>query len=515
MSSNSASGAFGTGPASGYSPIYIFAIYFYVIVVNACCVKTMDHAPVNIIMFVLICLIFRIKINRKMPLIPTIQKLDRAFSVVGFATQLKPNVFDGTNYKRWVGKMQLWLMAMNVWYITEGVPTGPRTLDEERAYQAADNLFRGAVISVLGENLVDAYMECTSGKELWDALKGRFGVPDAGSELYIMEQFFDYKMVDDRPVVEQAHELQALAKELDSFNCALPDKFVAGGIIAKLPPSWKNFATSLKHKRKEFTVVDLIGSLDVEEKARAKDSRARGNEGSSSAHVVQKKNFQYHKNKGKGKAEVQHKAAQTTNFKKKKNNKGKCFVCGSLDHWAKDCKDRKDKQQHGQKKSANVVIGDAEKGTSGYGNHATVLSVCHLPNWWIDTGANIHVCADASLFSSYQVTGTGSVLMGNGSNALVRGVGTVVLKFTSGKIVRLKNVHHVPSINKNLVSGSLLCRDGYKLVFESNKFVVSKYGTFVGKGYECGGSFRLSLSDLCNKIVNHVCSNSESNVWHS
>ena len=71
MSSNSTSGAFGIGPSSGYSLIYIFAIYIYVIVTNACCVKTMDHAPANIFMFVLICLIFRIKINRKMPLIPT------------------------------------------------------------------------------------------------------------------------------------------------------------------------------------------------------------------------------------------------------------------------------------------------------------------------------------------------------------------------------------------------------------------------------------------------------------
>ena len=156
-------------------------------------------------------------------------------------------------------------------------------------------------------------------------------------------------------------------------------------------------------------------------------------------------------------------------------------MCGGSDHWVRDCKDRKDKQQHRQKKSANVVIGDAEKGTSGYGNHAIVLSVCHLPNWWIDTGANIHVCADISLFSSYQVTRTGSVLMGNGSNAAVRGVGTVDLKFTSEKTVRLKNVQHVPSINKNLVSGSLLCKDGYKLVFESNKCVLSKHGSFVGK----------------------------------
>ena len=60
----------------------------------------------------------------------------------------------------------------------------------------------------------------------------------------------------------------------------LPDKFVAGGIIAKLPPSWKDFATSLKHKRQEFS-VELIGSLDVEERARAKDTREKRVESSA------------------------------------------------------------------------------------------------------------------------------------------------------------------------------------------------------------------------------------------
>src|SRR3954469_21814589 len=119
------------------------------------------------------------------------------------------------------------------------------------------------------------------------------------------------------------------------------------------------------------------------------------------------------------------------------------------------------------------------------------------------------------MFSSYQVRGTQTVLMRNGSHASVHGVGMVDLKFTSRKTVRLKNLHHVPSINNNLVSGSLPCRDGYKIVFESNKFVLSKFGTFIGKGYECGGLFRLSLSDIFNKVVNHIYTNFESNVWHS
>jgi hypothetical protein len=105
------------------------------------------------------------------------------------------------------------------------------------------------------------------------------------------------------------------------------------------------------------------------------------------------------------------------------------------------------------------------------------------------------VCSDASLFSSYQVARDSSVLMGNGSHASVRGVGTVDLKLTSGKIVQLKNVHHIPSISKNLINGSLLCRDGFKVVLESNKFVVSKCGQFIGKGYVCEDLFHFLVSD--------------------
>jgi hypothetical protein len=51
--------------------------------------------------------------------------------------------------------------------------------------------------------------------------------------------------------------------------------------------------------------------------------------------------------------------------------------------------------------------------------------------------------------------------MGNVSHAHVLGVRMLDLKLTSGKTVRLKNVQHVPTIIKNLVSGSLLCRYGF------------------------------------------------------
>jgi hypothetical protein len=87
-----------------------------------------------------------------------------------------------------------------------------------------------------------------------------------------------------------------------------------------------------------------------------------------------------------------------------------------------------------------MVVFSSGGGTSGYGNLPFVLSVFQSTTWWLDSGANIHMCSDASLFSSYQVTRDYSVLMGNVSHTSVHGVGTVDLKLTSWKIVQLKNM---------------------------------------------------------------------------
>jgi len=122
-------------------------------------------------------------------------------------------------------------------------------------------------------------MHIKNADELWEALEHKFSASDAGRELYVMEQYHDFRIVDNRSVVEQAHELQLIVRELDQLGCKLPDKFVAGGIITKLPSSWRNYATSLKHKRQDISVEDLVAGIDVEEKAWAKDAPRRATDG--------------------------------------------------------------------------------------------------------------------------------------------------------------------------------------------------------------------------------------------
>jgi hypothetical protein len=53
-----------------------------------------------------------------------------------------------------------------------------------------------------------------------------------------------------------------------------------------LPHSWRDFTIALKHKRVHMSILDLIASLDVEEKAQVKDRQSKGAEGQTSANMV-------------------------------------------------------------------------------------------------------------------------------------------------------------------------------------------------------------------------------------
>jgi len=218
----------------------------------------------------------------------------------------------------------------------------------------------------------------------------KFVVSEAGRLLYTCENFYDYSIDATKSIVTQAHEMQLLAGEIASLGCALPDRFVAVGIIAKLPATWRDFATTLKHKREDISTEDLVIALDVEEKARAKDSPSTSvvAENGVSANIVEKK---FNKNKGKMQMQNSGKPKKTTNFKKKKNEKDNktCYVCGKKGHVAKNCRHRKNKDN--EQKAVNMTRPDLQ-------------------------GAR-----------------TSSILMGNGSAASVLGVGMVDLKLSSGK----------------------------------------------------------------------------------
>jgi hypothetical protein len=147
----------------------------------------------------------------------------------------------------------LWLTVMNVFHVSKGKPEGRLTPEEDKKYDEANTIFTGADLSVLEDRLVDANMNTLTGRTCGMHLLLSM-VHLMLVVTYLMESFHGYKMANNHSIVEQAHEIQCIAKELDQLKIVLPDRSVAGCVITKLPSTWRNFATSLKHKRQKISV---------------------------------------------------------------------------------------------------------------------------------------------------------------------------------------------------------------------------------------------------------------------
>ncbi|GJX04579.1 cullin repeat-like-containing domain-containing protein [Tanacetum coccineum] len=107
---------------------------------------------------------------------------------------------------------------------------------------------------------------------------------------------------------------------------------------------------------------------------------------------------------------------------------------------------------------------------------AQITRITAAREWNLDSGATIHVVGSRNSFTTYRAVTGRQVMMANRDKADVCGVGTVQIKFTSGKTVTLHNVLHVPTISKSLVSVGKLDEHGFKIAIESRKVVITKCG---------------------------------------
>ena len=427
----------------------------------------------------------------------------------------KPEKFTGVDFKRWQQKMLFYLTTLNLArFLNEDAPKlDEGDTDKERlaavdAWKHSDFLCRNYILNGLDNALYNVYSPLKTAKELWDSLDKKYKTEDAGLKKFIVGKFLDFKMVDSKTLLSQVQELQVILHDIHAEGMTLSESFQVAAFIEKLPPSWKDFKNYLKHKRKELSLEDLIVRLRIEEDNRISEKKGGKTFETSRANIVEESK----------KPNKKRKSYEEGSNQGPKKFLGKCFNCGKPGHRSKECRAKKK-----QRTNANVV----EHMSSGVKdiNLAAVISQCNLvgnsKEWFIDTGATRHICANKSMFTTYTPMAREEILyMGNSSTSKVEGIGRVVLKMTSGKQVTLNDVLYVPDVRKNLVSGSLLSKHGFKMVFVSDKFILSKSDMYVGKGYLSDGLFKMNVMTVVPPIVS---SNKVDfayvvelpNIWHA
>ncbi|PWA74217.1 hypothetical protein CTI12_AA255500 [Artemisia annua] len=135
------------------------------------------------------------------------------------------------------------------------------------------------------------------------------------------------------------------------------------------------------------------------------------------------------------------------------------------------------------------------KGTIGLlvCNEDPELTQSRARGWYLATRCTVHVCNSRDMFVDYEPVTGHEVILDHNSHVDVVGIGTVMLPLTTGKVLTLENVFHIPTITNCLISVIKLTDIGFGVSFGGEECAISKGRIVIGKGYKEDGLYRLGV----------------------
>ncbi|KAL5537437.1 hypothetical protein UlMin_045733 [Ulmus minor] len=208
-------------------------------------------------------------------------------------------------------KLHFLLTALKIIYILDpDLPPLPEPTDEDtdevkatRKQREDDELIcRGHILNALSDRLYDLYTNTKSAKEIWIALEFKYKAEEEGTKKVLISKYFDFKFLDDKPLLPQIHELQIIVNKLKAVKIELLEPFQVGAIIAKLPPTWKGYRKKVLHRSEDYSLEEIQKHLRIEEESRSRDKSEETHFGPSRARVnaVNKSNHYKSNNQKRG-----------------------------------------------------------------------------------------------------------------------------------------------------------------------------------------------------------------------
>ncbi|XP_071916176.1 uncharacterized protein [Coffea arabica] len=287
---------------------------------------------------------------------------------------VKLDRLDGTrtNFSRWKDKMIFFSTVMKVACVlnpdlSEIIPpidNDSEDLKKQKEKHEEDEVVcRGYILNTLSDSLYDIFATVKSPKEIWTTFEHQHVNQKQGSDKFLIKKYFDFKFINNSPLLDQIHNLQVIVSKLKDLNVEILEAFQVGAIIVKLPPSWNDYQKKLLHTSEILTLDGVLKHLNIEEDARN----------------LQKKDVN-------GESKVKVEDDSKVNFVNERKYDKKQKTCGVS--------------------TANLVDKISEivaMMSLGMVTEVNMITPNSSKNWWYDSGAAIHVCNDKSQFKNYEI----------------------------------------------------------------------------------------------------------------
>ncbi|KAL0313423.1 UNVERIFIED_CONTAM: hypothetical protein Sradi_5741600 [Sesamum radiatum] len=315
-------------------------------------------------------------------------------------------------------------------------------------------------------------------------------------------------MIEGSSVQSHGVTMLSLVEKLEDLKAGLNNDTYIDVILQSLPPSYDPFIVNYNMNGLEKSIHELINML-VQYEATTRKSKPSVLVGEASTSKAKGKGARrWMRKKGKGNnghSHCQHRGAPHTVPK----GKGKGKIGGSQ-----------------QLKANDVCIHCHGKGLECpqllFHPSMFVIEINMISNsasWVLGTGYGAHICNDLQVLQRSRKLSKDEMILrlGDGKAVAAEAVGSLSLVVSNHVRIELKDCYFVPSMVKNIISISMLDRDGYKFFINKNYFYLVHEDVYHTLGTLINGLYILQQSNLImtaqhkRKMDDHE----NAQIWHA
>ncbi|KAK2999522.1 hypothetical protein RJ639_024627, partial [Escallonia herrerae] len=175
--------------------------------------------------------------------------------------------------------------------------TDPKNFEKEFSIlETLDKICKSMILNSLSNELCDIYCSRAHAYDIWDMLSKKYVIEDADTKKYAIDSFLQFQMLEEKDVSSQIHEFHLVVVELSKEEMPPLEPFVTGSLIEKLPESWSDYKSMMKHKRKDMTLEDVIVQIRIEEKNKSREKATKAKEFTLKANLIEERHDRPHGN---------------------------------------------------------------------------------------------------------------------------------------------------------------------------------------------------------------------------
>lgn len=451
---------------------------------------------------------------------------------------------DALNYATWSTDIRFLLLEKNCYDLVNGTETVPEVGKDGAGRREVDEfkVRQKLALSILYLNISENYRKIIENisepSEAWTILKQNFRPDNRSYHMQLFSELISCKCLPNEQITLFSARIRRISEQIRAIGKPVEEVYVSYQLLRNLPAKFDPIVQSiLRWEDTKFLYDKILMELIAEE------SRL---------------NF---RDKGKEKPEL---------FHVRKSN-ARCYNCGRVGHIQRDCRDNKTVEPSGYrqphrspspryrrespattswyKKDISTSydprrsIGKPQLRSQSRGNQfrqhvshegrsqhkgnispiflaeANLSSKLYENCWIFDTAASNHFCNDKNLFINMKpIDNENMILAVDNISFPIESKGDVKVYFDKTECY-LKNVFYSPNLRRNLISGPMLDKYGFKFMGQNGEIKVYNENSVIFKAKLEGGLYYVSSKVDIN--VNQIEKNGGDNKaynelmnWH-